>query len=352
MSTATLKQTTLPVTSKYGPRILNGAKNTHKGTDFPFGRSTPVSAFGAGRVVFAGRSPVYTPGTKKRHPNYERGIYVQIEHAAGIDTSYHSLDRVTVKVGQTVAMGDTIGYGGSSALGATGPHCHVGLWFNGNHVNLENYLTPGVAVTVSNSGSVSSGGATPINNTPSAPAPELIRLDDKMIRIQSPGRGIALIGAGYYRHLSNAEEVNESGAIIEKHLSGNDRQFDIWKTLAVGGDPSFGTTNAIAASTKTVRDDIGYIHEKAPDSLKAVHATVKAGTTAVRNDLGYIHEKSPDSLKAIRAAVEKSGGVVIDSKAVADAVAAVVAGMDLKTTVDYKAIGVAVAEELHRRGAE
>jgi hypothetical protein len=68
-----------------------------------------------------------------------------------------------------------------------------------------------------------------------APAAVTSEEDDEVIRIQSPNRGIALIGPGYYRQLANDEEVNNSGAIITKHVSGNDRQFDLWVSMAVGG---------------------------------------------------------------------------------------------------------------------
>lgn len=167
MSTAKLRQTTLPVTSKYGLRILKstGAENFHKGTDFPFTDTTPVSSFGAGRVTFAGRRPYYYPGTRTRHPDWERGIHVIVEHAPGIATSYHSLDRLTVSTGDWVELGETVGYGGQSALAATGDHCHVGLWLNGQHVDLEKYLTPGEIVEISNSGTVLTDGATHFDNT-------------------------------------------------------------------------------------------------------------------------------------------------------------------------------------------
>lgn len=66
------------------------------------------------------------------------------------------------------------------------------------------------------------------------PAPNLSE-EDYMIRIQSPNRGIALIGTGYYRHLTSDEEVINSEPLISKHLNGNDRQFDLWVSMAVGG---------------------------------------------------------------------------------------------------------------------
>lgn len=167
MSTANLRQTTVPITSHYGWRVLNGRDNLHKGTDHAFSKNTGVSAYGAGKVIFAGRAPYYQPGTKFVHPNYERGLYVQITHAPGIETSYHSLSKLgpDIYVGKQVEMGDIIGYGGRTAVGATGDHCHVGLWLNGSHVDSERYLTPGKIVTVSNTGQTADAGSKSIPNT-------------------------------------------------------------------------------------------------------------------------------------------------------------------------------------------
>lgn len=172
MSTAQLKQTSVGVSSPYGWRTLKktGQRNLHKGTDFPFGSSTGVSAFGSGTVTFAGR------GTGA---NAERGLYVQIKHADGIETSYHSLSKITVSKGQWVNMGDIVGYGGMTAQGASGNHVHVGLWLNGSHVNLENYLTPGKVVTISNSGAVSSGDVKPFPNNTNTSKPAPIEENDK-----------------------------------------------------------------------------------------------------------------------------------------------------------------------------
>lgn len=166
MSVANLRQTTVPIISHYGKRLLNGRENIHKGTDHAFSKSMGVSAYGSGKVIFAGRAPYYYPGTKIVHPNYERGLYVQITHAPGIETSYHSLSKLNVSVGDQVEMGDIIGWGGRTAVGATGDHCHVGLWLNGNHVDSEKYLTPGRVIEVSNTGRTSDLGAVPLPNTP------------------------------------------------------------------------------------------------------------------------------------------------------------------------------------------
>src|SRR5690606_27131337 len=101
-------------------KLSSGKKivNYHEGIDCPFGPTVPVSAWGGGVVVAA-------PQVRK-HAEY--GWYIRIRHASGIETSYHSLNRPALfKVGQRVPRGATVGFGGASALSASGNHCHFGL---------------------------------------------------------------------------------------------------------------------------------------------------------------------------------------------------------------------------------
>lgn len=223
MSTAQLRQTTLPVSSPYGWRILKktGKRNLHKGTDFPFGKTVGVSAFGSGRVTHAGWG---------KGANAERGIYVEIEHAPGISTSYHSLSGIApgIKVGARVNMGDILGFGGATATGASGPHVHVGLWLNGQHVDLEKYLTPGQIVTISNTGSVSSGGSSskPIDNTP-APVPVPKPKETEMKHIYHPARGYALIwDEGAYGYPDGAIDAIVAKGIEPSIIYEHDWQWD------------------------------------------------------------------------------------------------------------------------------
>lgn len=54
--------------------------------------------------------------------------------------------------------------------------------------------------------------------------------------IQAPGRGIAVVGAGYYRLLANTEEVNAAVALIGSPMIGTDRQFDVWRFVLLAGE--------------------------------------------------------------------------------------------------------------------
>lgn len=143
MATAQLKMTSVYISRGYGPRILNGRANFHEGTDTATGTAYAHSAFGTGVVV---ESP-----QAKKHGTY--GWYIRIRHALGIETSHHSLSApARFKVGQTVNMGDIVGYAGVSAAGTTGKHVHNGFWLGGKHTDMMKFLKPGQIVSVNYGG--------------------------------------------------------------------------------------------------------------------------------------------------------------------------------------------------------
>jgi hypothetical protein len=65
------------------------------------------------------------------------------------------------------------------------------------------------------------------------PPPDLLK--DTMKLIQSTNRGIALVGPGYFRQLRTDEEVHAAVGLLGNPLIGNDRQFDLWKSIAYDG---------------------------------------------------------------------------------------------------------------------
>ncbi|MET7875846.1 peptidoglycan recognition protein family protein [Micromonospora profundi] len=65
--------------------------------------------------------------------------------------------------------------------------------------------------------------------------PPLDLWKDDMKLIQSTNRGIALVGPGYFRLLRTDEEVHAAVALVGNPLVGNDRQFDLWRSIAFDG---------------------------------------------------------------------------------------------------------------------
>jgi murein DD-endopeptidase MepM/ murein hydrolase activator NlpD len=107
-----------PYTDVFGPR----GHRFHAGIDYPGTTATPVRAAAAGRVTFAG----WSPGGW--------GYLVSIAHSNGVRTMYAHLSRVTVRLGQRVAVGQQIGRVGASGH-ATGPHLHFEVRLRGAAVD-------------------------------------------------------------------------------------------------------------------------------------------------------------------------------------------------------------------------
>ena len=103
------------VLSVYGARrILNGKpKNPHRGLDFRSPMGNPVKSVAAGKVILVG-------------DHYYAGNSVYVDHGNGVVSMYFHLSEPTVKVGDTVERGQTVGLTGMTGR-ATGPHLHFSL---------------------------------------------------------------------------------------------------------------------------------------------------------------------------------------------------------------------------------
>jgi len=101
----------------------------HRGVDYAADRGTPVMAAGDGRVVRSG------------YDKYN-GNHVFIQHGEKYVTKYlHFSKRPSVKTGQSVKQGQTIGYVGSTGL-AAGPHLHYEFLVDGVHRNPRTVALP------------------------------------------------------------------------------------------------------------------------------------------------------------------------------------------------------------------
>ncbi|MEJ5299961.1 MAG: peptidoglycan DD-metalloendopeptidase family protein [Thermodesulforhabdaceae bacterium] len=95
----------------------------HFGIDYAAPTGTPVSAIGAGKIVFMGRKGGF-------------GNLVEIKHNGVYSSSYGHLSRFAkgLRVGKYVERGEVIGYVGSTGL-STGPHLDFRFYANGRPVN-------------------------------------------------------------------------------------------------------------------------------------------------------------------------------------------------------------------------
>ncbi|WP_117233662.1 peptidoglycan DD-metalloendopeptidase family protein [Vibrio maerlii] len=119
------------VTSNFNPNRrhpVTGKVRAHRGTDYAAPVGTPIWAAGDGIVT-------------KSSYNQFNGNYVFIKHSNTYITKYLHLKRRSVKQGQRVKQGQTIGtLGGTGRV--TGPHLHYEFLVNGVHKNPRTVKLP------------------------------------------------------------------------------------------------------------------------------------------------------------------------------------------------------------------
>lgn len=120
------------ITSKFGWRTLYGVPNYHYGIDISgsnvYGK--PIVAADSGRVA----SAVYGSG------GY--GYYVILDHGANNWTVYAHMSAISVKQGDYVMQGETLGKVGSTG-NSTGPHLHFEIRINGTPIDPLTYVAYG-----------------------------------------------------------------------------------------------------------------------------------------------------------------------------------------------------------------
>jgi len=112
------------ISSRFNPRrfhpILKRVK-AHNGIDYRAPKGTPVYAAGDGKVI------------RSAYSQYN-GHHVFIQHGNNIVTKYLHFTKRSVKNGQRVKQGKTIGYVGATGL-AQAPHLHYEFVVDGVHRN-------------------------------------------------------------------------------------------------------------------------------------------------------------------------------------------------------------------------
>ncbi|WP_165067687.1 M23 family metallopeptidase [Marisediminicola senii] len=116
----------VPISSGFGPRNVPGCgfcSTNHKGLDLNPGSGTPIQAIADGVVVDLG------------NPSGPYGVFVVIEHVVDgqkVNSMYAHmlLGSLTLSIGQTVTVGQSIGAVGSTG-NSTGAHLHFEILLGG-----------------------------------------------------------------------------------------------------------------------------------------------------------------------------------------------------------------------------
>ncbi|NJC85594.1 peptidoglycan DD-metalloendopeptidase family protein [Planosporangium mesophilum] len=116
---------------------------THDGVDIMQPRNTPIVAASAGRVVTVECNTSGSTCDVDGSPSVRGcGWYMEIQHANQVITRYcHLVRKPLVSEGQQVAMGQTIGYVGTSG-NSSGPHLHFEVHVGPGYATRANAVDP------------------------------------------------------------------------------------------------------------------------------------------------------------------------------------------------------------------
>ncbi len=103
-------------------------KKSHYGIDIVSKKNEPVKAIADGTVIMASWTQ-------------DSGYVIALQHPGNMISVYKHNAELLKKVGTFVNAGDIISIVGNSGEMTDGPHLHFELWYNGNSVNPEEFVT-------------------------------------------------------------------------------------------------------------------------------------------------------------------------------------------------------------------
>ena len=103
-------------------------KKGHYGVDIVAKSNEPVKCIADGTVVLASWTQ-------------DAGYVMAVQHAGNLISVYKHNAELLKKVGNFINAGEIIAIVGNSGEMTSGPHLHFELWYNGNSLNPEEFLT-------------------------------------------------------------------------------------------------------------------------------------------------------------------------------------------------------------------
>lgn len=103
-------------------------KKAHYGVDIVAKTSEPVKCIAEGTVIMASWTQ-------------DAGYVIAIQHRGNLISVYKHNAELLKKVGSFVNAGEIISIVGNSGEMTNGPHLHFELWYNGNSLNPEEFVT-------------------------------------------------------------------------------------------------------------------------------------------------------------------------------------------------------------------
>lgn len=103
-------------------------KKGHLGTDIVAKANEPVKCIADGTVLFSSWTQ-------------DSGYVIMVQHRGNLISAYKHNAQLLKKVGTFVNGGEIISIVGNSGELSNGPHLHFELWYNGNALNPEEFVT-------------------------------------------------------------------------------------------------------------------------------------------------------------------------------------------------------------------
>jgi len=103
-------------------------KNEHYGIDVVSKKDEPIKSIADGTVVFASWTQ-------------EAGNVIMVQHQANLISIYKHNASLTKELGNFVSAGEIVAIVGNTGELTNGPHLHFELWYNGNAVNPEEFIS-------------------------------------------------------------------------------------------------------------------------------------------------------------------------------------------------------------------